>query len=95
MKEFCVSNWDDVILVCLDDKVIVFVGELGIFISIGVRGYNKVLIFLDGLKLVCIDYDFYIVGLVLFVVFVFRIFWNSNDSFFKGNVYIIIKDKVF
>lgn len=95
LKEFCVSNRDDVTLVCLDDKAIVPVGEPGIPISTGVRGHNKVLTPSDGPKLVCTDHDFHIAGLVPSVAFVSRIPRNSNDSFFKGNVYITTKDKVF
>ena len=95
MKEFCVSNRENVTFVCLDDKAIVPVGEPGIPISTGVRGHNKVLTPSDGPKLVCTDHDFHIAGLVPSVTFVSRIPLHSNDTFFDGNIYVTTKDKIF
>ena len=95
LKEFCVSNRENVTFVCLDDKAIVPVGEPGIPISTGVRGHNKVLTPSDGPKLVCTDHDFHIAGLVPSVTFVSRIPRHSNDTFFDGNIYVTTKDKIF
>ncbi|CAC5355459.1 unnamed protein product [Mytilus coruscus] len=77
------------------DKAIVPVGELGVPISTGVRGHNKVLAPADGPKLVATDHDFHLGGLVPSVTFVSDIPKNSNDSFFNGHIYVTTKDKVF
>ncbi|XP_056008509.1 uncharacterized protein LOC130051170 [Ostrea edulis] len=95
LKEFCVSNRENVTFVCLDDKAIIPVGEPGIPISTGVRGHNKVLTPSDGPKLVCTDHDFHVAGIVPSVTFVSRIPRHSNDSFFNGKIYVTTKDKVF
>ena len=86
LKEFCVSNRENVTFVCLDDKAIVPVGEPGIPISTGVRGHNKVLTPSDDPKLVCTDHDFHIAGLVPSVTIVSRIPRHSNDTCFDENM---------
>lgn len=67
MKEMVVKLGIDCVLVCLDDKFIVLIGEFGLLILIGVRVYNKFLIS-KGVKLLVFDYDFYIYGVVLLVL---------------------------
>lgn len=41
------------------------------------------------------DYDFYVVGIVFLVYFVVSILEFIYDSFYRGSVYVIVKDKVF
>lgn len=86
LKSFCVENWNILLFICLDDKVISFVGKLGILKSIGVRKYNKVLILVDGLFLECIVYDFYVGDIVLFVCL--RFFDIVKIFFLKGKIYV-------
>lgn len=82
LKSCCVDNWDIIIFICLDDEVIIFVGELGIL-----KVLKDIIKFLFLLMVYVWCVLIMIVGcIVLFVIFVFKIFWYSNDSFYKWKV---------
>ena len=94
LKEFCVKYTEEVLLVCLDDKAIVPVGEPGHPVSTGVRAHNRVLAPVDQ-PIQCLDHDFHVAGLVPSVSLICEIPENASDSFFCGQAYITTKDKVF
>lgn len=95
MKNFACRYRQHTTFVCMDDKAIIPVGEPGIPISTGVRGHNKVLTPGEGARLVATDHDFHIAGIVPSVALVSKIPFNPNDSFFKGEIHVTTKDKVF
>ena len=95
LKEFFVKYRFDCIFVCLDDKAIVPIGEPEIQISTGVRAHNRAIAPASGPRLVAIDHDVHIGGLVPSVTLVTDIPMDANDSFYSGEVYVTTKDKVF
>jgi hypothetical protein len=94
LKEFCVKHHEKVRLFCLDDKAIVPVGEPGLPISTGVRAHNRVLAPVDT-PLRALDHDFHVAGIVPSVALACDIPENAKDSFFSGQPYVTIKDKIF
>ena len=94
LKQFCVTNKEDVRLFCLDDKAIVPVGEPNHPVSTGVRAHNRVLAPID-MPIQALDHDFHIAGLVPSVALSCNIPNNPDDSFFSGQAYVTTKDKMF
>ena len=66
LKQFVVLDRNEAILimVCMDDKDVVPVGDLGMPLSTGGRPHNRVLAPTEGPELVAIDHDFCINDLV-------------------------------
>ena len=79
---------------CLDDKANIPVGEPGCPLSTGVRGHNHSLVSLDGPRLLALDHDFHIHGIVPSVTFVVDTPEKPTDSFFNGQPFVSFKDKV-
>jgi hypothetical protein len=94
MKQLAVKMRDDAMMICLDDKSVVPVGEPGLPISSGVRAHNKSMI-PAGAKLVALDHDFHIHGAVPSVLFYSDIPDDAKDSFHRGTIHVSVKDKVF
>ncbi|XP_060571418.1 uncharacterized protein LOC132729628 [Ruditapes philippinarum] len=82
------------ILICLDDKSVVPVGEPGKPVSTGVRAHNKSLV-IRGAVLSALDHDFHIHGAVPSVLFKVDIPEHKSDSFYNGTVHVTVKEKVF
>lgn len=93
MKKMSVKFREDFIFICVDDKVVVLIGEFGKFVLI-VWVYYCFFV-LQNVIFVVLDYDFYVYGVVFLVLFRVEIFENSFDSFYEGIIYVIIKDKFF
>ena len=64
LKQFVVLNRNETIIVCMDDKAVVPVGDPGMPLPTGVRPHNRVLAPTEGPELVAMDQDFCINGLV-------------------------------
>jgi hypothetical protein len=94
LKEFVVLYKSTCKLFFLDDKSIVPVGEPGVPISTGVRGHNKVLVPMDTNLTAC-DHDFHVSGLVPSVALACETPSAPEESFFNGQVFVTVKDKVF
>lgn len=78
----------------VDDKAIVPVGEPNAPVSTGVRGHNRSLVPVGGPQLSALDHDFHLHGIVPSVAFCVDIPDNTSDSFYKGQAFVINKDKV-
>ena len=78
------------LLVSVDDKCIIPVGEPACPVSTGVRGHNRSLVPLHGPQLQALDHDFHLHGIVPSVAF----FVDVSDSFFTGHPFVNNKDKV-
>ncbi|KAK6189772.1 hypothetical protein SNE40_001768 [Patella caerulea] len=94
MKKLAVKLRDDAVMICLDDKAIVPVGEPGKPISTNVRSHNRSLVVGDT-KLSALDHDFHIHGAIPSVLFEVSIPENEDESFYQGTVNVTVKDKVF
>ena len=77
-------------LVSVDDKAIVPVGEPNCPISTGVCGHNRSLV-CSGSQLLALDHDFHIHDIVPSVALFVDI---PDDSFFRGTTLVTNKDKV-
>ena len=65
LKQFVVLNQNEtIIMVCVNDKAVVPVGDPGMPQSTGVRPHNRALAPTEGPELVAMDHDFCINGLV-------------------------------
>ena len=64
LKQFVVLNRNETMIVCMDDKAVVPVGDPGMALSTGVRPHNRVLAPTEGPELVAMNHDFCISGLV-------------------------------
>lgn len=93
MKKMSVKFREDFIFICVDDKVVVLIGEFGKFVLI-VWVYYCFFV-LQNVIFVVLDYDFYVYGVVFLVLFRVEIFENSFDSFYEGIIFVILKDKFF
>jgi len=82
------------ILISVDDKAIVPVGEPHCPVSTGVRGHNKSLITVNGPQNSALDHDFHIHGIVPSVSLIVYIPLSEKDSFFQGKACVVLKDKV-
>ena len=81
VRQFSVKFCDCVMLISVDDKGIVPVGEPKCPISTGVHGHNRSLV-CSGSQLLALDHDFYIHGIVPSVAFFIDIPECAFDSFF-------------
>ena len=95
LKNFAVKFREHCLMICLDDKANVPVGEPGKPQATGVRGHNRSLAPVSGLILSALDYDFHLAGIIPSVVFVFDVPSSPLDSFFNGNVFVTSKQKIF
>ena len=64
LKQFVVPNRNETVMVCMDDKAVVPVGDPAMPLSTSVRSHNRVLAPTEGPELVAMDHDFCINGLV-------------------------------
>jgi hypothetical protein len=92
-KEFAVLLSDSMLMISVDDKAIVPVGEPHLPVSTRVRGHNRSLV-VGASTPNALDHDFHVAGIVPSVAFFPRIPSNSCDSFFSGPVYVTLKDEV-
>ena len=93
-KEFAILHSDIMLMISVDDKAIVPVGEPQLPVSTGVRGHNRSLVLGTSGTLKALDHNFHVAGIVPSVAFFPRIPSESRDSFFSGPVYVTLKDKV-
>ena len=63
-------------------------------VSTNVRAHHDGLVVGDS-KLVALDHDFHVAGIVPSVCFMIDIQGNPRDSFYNGTVHVGVKDKVF
>ena len=77
-------------MLCVDDKAVIPLGEPDKPVSTGVRAHHKSLS-LTSSKLVALDHDFHVFGLVLFHIDVPD---DYRDSFYTEKVHVIVKYKV-
>lgn len=96
IKQFTVSFTEYTLLLSVDDKAIVPVGEPNNPISTGVRGHHRSLVSADSSApiLSALDHDFHLFGIVPSVALQIDIPESHNDSFFSGQPYVTNKDKV-
>jgi hypothetical protein len=94
-KEFAVKYRTHVEYICEDDKSIVPVGEPEKPVSALLRHHNRSLTTKDNTTIVALDHDYHVCGLVPSVTFKVNIPEDPRDSFYQGNVYIHVKDKIF
>ena len=93
LKSFSVMWREHCLFQSLDDKAIVPVGEPGHPVSTGVRSHHGGLVSADK-KIVALDHDFHVAGLVPSVCFSINIPESDHDSFYNGCVHVTLKDKV-
>lgn len=94
IKFFAVSLQEQILVFSVDDKAIVPVGEPSNPISSGVRGHNRSLVTVGGPTLAALDHDFHLFGVVPSVSLCIEIPDSPNDSFFSGQPFVSIKDKI-
>ena len=88
VKHFAVSLTEHIML-SLDDKAIIPVGEPDNPISTGVHGHHRSLVTVGGPTLAALDHDFHLFGIVPSVSPD-----RPNDSFFTGQPFVSSKDKI-
>ena len=93
VKHFAVAFKQHTLLLSVDDKAIVPVGEPGDPISTGVRGHHRSLVCSGGPTLAALDHDFHLHGIVPSVALAIEIPESPND-FFSGQPFVSNKDKV-
>ena len=81
-------------LVSVDDKAIIPVGEPNCHVCTGVRGHNRSLVPRSGSQLLALDHNFHVHGIIPLVSFFIEISENLSDSFYRGDPFVINKDKV-
>ena len=94
VKQFAVAFKQYTLLLSVDDKAIVPVGEPGNPISSGVRGHHRALVPMGGPTLAALDHDFHLHGIVPSVALAIEIPDSHTDSFFTGQPFVSNKDKV-
>ena len=94
VKHFAVSLTEHIIMLSLDDKAIIPVGEPDNPISTGVHGHHRSLVTLGGPTLAALDHDSHLFGIVPSVSLVIEIPDSPNDSFFTGQPFVSSKDKI-
>ena len=96
VKNFAVKYKSQALLLSVNDKAIVPVGEPDNPISTGIRGHHRSLTFASssGLTLSALDHDFHLFGIVLSMALAINIPESFNDSFFSGKPYVCNKDKI-
>lgn len=93
-KEFAVLHSEYMLMISVDDKAIVPIGEPHQPVSTGVRGYNRSLVVASSSTLKALDHDFHVSGIIPSVAFFPHIPSEARDSFFSGPVFVTLKDKV-
>ena len=93
-RSFAVQYRNSTLLVSVDDKCIVPVGEPSCPVSTGVRGHNRSLLPVHGPQLQALDHDFHLHGIVPSVAFVIDLPEHESDTFFRGHAFVTSKDKV-
>ena len=93
-KEFAVKFKDDCIMVCADDKAIIPVGEPDHAVSTGVRAHHRSLGSANK-SVVALDHDWKIAGVISSVNLINEIPEQVDKSFFGGNVFVSVKDRIF
>ena len=94
MKEMAVRFNTETLMLSLDDKCCVPIGEPGQPQSSGVRAKQRSLRLVSVANM-ALDHDFHIVGAVPSVCVIVVIPEDSEDSFHDGKVHVTVKDKVF
>ena len=94
VKHFDVSWTEHIIMLYLDDKAIIPVGEPDKPISNGVHGHHRSLVTVGGPTLSALEHDFHLFGIVSSVSLVIEIPDSPNDSFFTGQPFVSSKDKI-
>ena len=84
VKHFAVSLTEHIIMLSLDDKAIIPVGEPDNPISTGVHGHHCSLVTVGGPTLAALDHDFHLFDIVSSVSLVIEIPDSPNDSIFTG-----------
>lgn len=94
MREYAVMNRDICSFYCLDDKSKVDYGEPGTAMSTGVRGKKSLVP--SSSTLACLDHDLGSKGSLTPSVFLeVNIPESSDESFYRGQVSVILKDSIF
>ena len=95
-KEFAVEHSNSLLMISVDDKAIIPVGEPQCPVSTGVRGHNRSMVVGGTLmnQLKALDHDFHVAGIVPSVAFFPEVPSHARDSFFSGSVFVTLKDKV-
>ncbi|XP_062603864.1 uncharacterized protein LOC134265655 [Saccostrea cucullata] len=96
MREYSVMNRDETCFICLDDKAKIDYGEPGLAISSGVRGKKSIVPV--STALCALDHDVASKGsLTPSVALVVDIpeSGSRTDTFYRGQVYVTLKDSVF
>ena len=92
--QYAVAFKQYTLLLSVDDKAIVPVGEPGNPISSGVRGHHRALVSMGGPTFAALDHDFHLHGIVPSVALAIEILDSHTDSFFTGQPFVSNKDKV-
>ena len=82
-------------LVSIDDKAIIPVGEPHCHVSTSVCGHNRSLVLHSGAQLVALDHDFHVHGIVLSIYFFISIPESASDLFYRGDPFVTNKDKLY
>ena len=93
LKEFCIKYRDDATMVCMDDKHSMKIGEPGYPVAAVERG--KQVIVAKGTKLAVGDHDFTKMLLTPSVILKVEIPPKIEESFYKGQVFVGLKDHTF
>ena len=94
LKSFAVKWKDFSIFQSLDDKAIVPVGNPEQPVSTGVHSHHGAIVANEN-RVVALDHDFHVAGIVPSVYFAVSIPESIHDSFYRGSVHVTVKDKVF
>lgn len=95
MKELAVKLKDNSCFVAVDDKTTVPVGKPNEPISTGVRPHNRGMLASSHQVLAAMDHDYHVAGFIPSVLLKVEIPDDARDSFYHGQVYVTVKDKVF
>ena len=93
LKEFSIMYKKDTTFVCMDDKHSMKVGEPGYPVAAIKRG--KQVLVAKGTKMTVGDHDFTKLLITPSVILKIEIPEKIEDSFYKGNVYVGLKDHTF
>ena len=83
LKQFVVLNRNETLMVCMDDKAVVPVGDPGMPLSTSVRPHNRVLAATEGPELVAMDHGFCISGLACPILLKSRPLPYSHNEIIK------------
>ena len=90
MKELAVRFAQNVVLISVDDKATIPVGELDTPASTGVRGHHRP----TSSTMEALDHDFNVFGVIPSVCLVIDVPESPSDLFFTGQVYVCNKNKI-